>query len=180
MSEQVSGLSELDEFANEVGKFICYWGYKKIHGRVWTYIYLSSQPVDAGYLMQRLKVSKALISLTLNDLLNHNVIKDAGKSARGTQTYVANPDILSIILEILKQRERRMLAQAENSHKLLSALSEDNIENLGLRTDRLAAVGRLIDHAQDTLTSMLELTSVDLKGWKNLSDRDEQQIVQSS
>lgn len=54
---------ELEDLANEVGDFICYWGFKKIHGRLWTHIYLARVPLDAGQLMQRLKVSKALISL---------------------------------------------------------------------------------------------------------------------
>src|ERR1700730_8342606 len=94
---------ELEELAGEVGDFICYWGFKKIHGRLWTHIYLATLPVDAGQLMQRLKVSKALISLYLHDLLKYDVIIESGKSTRSTQTYVANPEVLDVILNVLRR-----------------------------------------------------------------------------
>lgn len=126
MSELEVFPPELEELASEVGEFICYWGFKKIHGRIWTHIYLAEQALDAGQLMQRLKVSKALISLSLNDLLKYDVILEAGKSSRGTQTYLPNPDVLDVILNVLRRRERKMLTKAETSHKMLSSLSEES------------------------------------------------------
>src|ERR1035437_5061829 len=142
---------ELEELAGEVGDFICYWGFKRIHGRLWTHIYLAKVPLDAGRLMQRLKVSKALISLSLNDLLKFDVILEAEKSARGTQTYVANPDVLDVILNVLRRRERKMLSKAETSHKMLSSLSQENFRRANLHSDRIQALGRMIEQAQNAL-----------------------------
>src|SRR6478609_9407227 len=148
---------ELEDLASEVGDFICYWGFKKIHGRLWTHIYLSNEPLDAGQLMQRLRVSKALISLSLNDLLRYDVIIENGKSARGTQTYVANPDVLDVILNVLRRRERKMLAKAETSFRMLSELSSENLDRANCQADRIQSLGRMIVQAQDALTSLLEL-----------------------
>lgn len=161
---------ELEELANEVGDFICYWGFKKIHGRLWTHIYLAKNPLDAGQLMQRLKCSKALISLSLNDLLKYDVIIENGKSPRGTQTYVANPDVLDVILNVLRRRERKMLTKAETSHKMLSSLSQENMGRANLLQDRVESMGRMIGQAQNALASLLELATLDLKTWEEINE----------
>ena len=161
---------ELEELADEVGDFICYWGFKKVHGRIWTHIYLANQPLDAGQLMQRLKISKALVSLSLNDLLNYDVILEGGKSSRGTQTYLANPDVLDVILNVLRRRERKMLAKAETSHRMLSSLSLEKIDRARLQPERLAALGKMIQQAQNALGSLLELVNVDLTSWEEINE----------
>lgn len=170
MSEQEVFPPELEELANEVGEFICYWGFKKIHGRIWTHIYLADQPIDAGQLMTRLRVSKALISLSLNDLLKYDVILESGKSARGTQTYVANPDVLDVILNVLRRRERKMLTKAETSHKMLTSLSDESRQRARLNDERVGALGRMIHQAQNALSSLLELATVDLTEWDRINE----------
>lgn len=170
MSEAELVPPELDELANEVGDFICYWGFKRIHGRLWTHIYLARQALDAGQLMKRLRVSKALISLSINDLLKFNVILENGKSSRGTQTYVANPDVLDVILNVLRRRERKMLAQAETHHKMLASLSTDTLRRAQLHTDRIASLGNMIQQAQNALFSLLELATLDLKSLEDMNE----------
>lgn len=160
---------EFEDLANEVGDFICYWGFKKIHGRLWTHLYLSKTALDAGQLMRRLRVSKALISLSLNDLLKYDVILESQKSDRGTQTYIANPNVVEIILNVLRRRERRMLAQAETSHKMLASLGADRLEKAQIESERLESLGRMIGQAQNGLLSLLELATVDLKNWEELA-----------
>ena len=161
---------ELEDLAAEVGEFICYWGFKKIHGRIWTHIYLSREPLDAGQLMVRLGVSKALISLSLNDLQRYDVIQDGPKSARGTQTYFANPDVLDVILNVIRRRERKMLARADQSHRLLSALNPDIQARAGVDLDRIESLGVIIGQAQNALTSLLELATVDLTTWELMNE----------
>lgn len=170
MSELEVFPPELDDLANEVGDFICYWGFKKIHGRIWTHIYLSDHALDAGQMMQRLKVSKALISLSLNDLLKFDVIREAGKSARGTQTYTTNPDVLDVILNVLRRRERKMLSQAETSHRLLASLNEESLKRARIQSERLEAMGRMIGQAQNGLSSLLELATLDLASWEDINE----------
>ncbi len=92
--------------------------------------------------MQRLKVSKALISLSLNDLLKYDVILESGKSSRGTQTYIPNPDVLDVILNVIRRRERKMLTKAETSHKMLSSLSEDSLRRARLSNEKNPRAGK--------------------------------------
>lgn len=178
MSELEALPPELEDLANEVGDFICYWGFKKIHGRLWTHIYLAQHPLDAGQMMHRLRVSKALISLSLNDLLKYDVIVEAGKSNRGTQTYLANPKVLDVILNVIRRRERKMLAQAETSHRMLCSLSRDSIHRAQLDLSRLEAIGRMIEQAQNALSSLLELATVDLKEWGEINESTDKRTPQ--
>lgn len=154
---------ELEDLANEIGNFILYWGFKKIHGRLWTLLYLSDQALDAGQLIRRLQVSKALVSITLSDLLHYGVILESGKSSRGTQTYIANPNVLDTILKVLRERERKMIANAQTSHQLLATLPSEIKERAALNGERVEALGRMIRQAQNALSSLLELTTFDFK-----------------
>lgn len=160
---------ELEELAMEIGKFIRYWGFKKIHGRIWTHLYLSDKPLDAGTLMSRLKVSKALMSLSLNDLLKYRVILDAGKSARGTHTYVANPQVLEVILNVLHRREKKMLAHIEMAHRMLKSTTSPSKTQADINEGRLENLGAMIHEAQNTLNSILELGNLDMRTWMQIN-----------
>ncbi len=98
-------LPELEDLADQIGEFIHYWGFKRIHGRIWTHIYLAAKPLDAADLVRQMKISKALVSISLRELIDFEVIEEVGKSSRGTHLYRANPDILKVILSVLRQRE---------------------------------------------------------------------------
>jgi DNA-binding transcriptional regulator GbsR (MarR family) len=166
----LQSVTELDALAIEIGKFIRYWGFKRVHGRVWTHIYLSSEPMDAGTLMKRLGVSKALMSLSLNDLLDFNVIHEGKRSSRGTQTYVANPQVIDVILEVLRRREKKLLAQIDASCKVLRAVSPDRLRQSLVNTARLDRLNALISEAKTTLEAMTELTSHDFSSWQELNE----------
>ena len=83
---------QLLQVAESVGRFIEYWGFKKIHGQIWTLIFLADRPVDANYLKHSLSVSKALVSMSLKDLIHYNVVYETEKTG-ATQTYMANTNI---------------------------------------------------------------------------------------
>lgn len=165
MNEDVKQAYELENLAVEIGKFIHYWGFKKIHGRIWTYIFLADTPPDAGVLMKKLNVSKALMSLSLNDLLDHQVIKEAGKSSKGTQTYMANPQILDVILQVLRNRERKMLSSISEAQKQLEACPQSQLAGESINSERLKALGMMVDLAQSTLDNIMSLGELNLDSW---------------
>lgn len=161
---------EVHDLADEVGKFIRYWGFKKIHGRIWAHIFLSETPLDAGALMERLQVSKALMSLSLKDLVEYDVIFEAAKSARGTQTYKANPEVVSVILNVLRRREKKMLAHIETAHRLVKNLPAVEQQKAQLSNSKIAEMGELIDQAQSALNGILDLAELDLSVWSQLTE----------
>jgi len=149
-------LPELEEFASEVGQFMEYWGFKKVHGLIWSHIYLSQKPLDATELMRRLQISKALVSISLKELLDFAVIEEAGKSERGTRLYSAREDLGATILDTLRRRERKMMARIRTSHSLLERLEADELEFHGIAQQKVALLGMLIRLVEQSLDHMIK------------------------
>jgi len=149
-------LNQLRKIDDLVGEFISYWGFKKIHGRIWLHLYTCKQPLDTAALMKRLKVSKGLMSIAIRELLDFEVILSVSTGAHGTVFYEANPDLQTVILNVLKNREQIMLAKTFTaSHELLSS-PHINHQSL-LDTERLRSVLAFIASAQDVLDTFLNL-----------------------
>ena len=96
-SNQIKISPELEDLAHQIGEFMEYWGFKKVHGQIWCHLFLSSTPLDASELMSRLGISKALVSISLKELLKYEVIRESGKSDRGTRCYQATEDVMTPI-----------------------------------------------------------------------------------
>lgn len=159
---------EVKAFADEIGNFIQYWGFKKIHGQIWANLYLSEVPLDANTLIARLEVSKALISISLKDLMEYDVVLPAGKGESSTQTYIANPQIIKVILSVLRQRELKMMSQIDSAFKILSHLPKEKKQALQLSDARLNLLGKSISRATTQLQNILRLASIDLKAWMKI------------
>src|SRR5690606_9879511 len=93
---------EFEDLASQIGEFIEYWGFKKIHGQIWTHIFLSQNPIDATTLVKRLHVSKALVSLAIKDLMKYEVIQVVGQGTRRKVLFQSNPDLTRVICSVLR------------------------------------------------------------------------------
>lgn len=149
--------AELAQLTEQIGEFIEYWGFKKIHGKLWAHLYIAAQPLDAGDLIHRLQVSKALVSITLSDLLRYKVIREAGKSSAGTLLYEANPHVLAVIVNVLRERERALLRRIEGSFDQVSALAEETRVLNGIQEQKLQQLGSMIKSACRGLDSFLSI-----------------------
>lgn len=154
--------SRLVNMADRVGSFIEYWGFKQVHGKVWTLVFLAPAPVDANYLRKTLGISKALTSMTIKDLLHYRVILEVEKERPGTQKYAPNPDIMGVILDVLRQREIQMLTELQTSFaSLQGAHAKKPMEQV--QSQRLGELGFMIDAAKTVLQSMTQSEKVDFK-----------------
>jgi len=161
---------ELEELANEVGQFISYWGFKKVHGRIWLHLYLSSEGLDASELMRRLKISKGLASISLADLLSYEVVVKAGLSKTGTQLYEANSNLTRVILQVLRQREKKMLAHTLSAFQQVRDLSQHEKDIWKISSKRLKTLGDFIHFGQVVLDSLLKLESISWEAFKRFGD----------
>lgn len=123
---------KLRDFANSVGDFIRYWGFRRIHGQIWALVYLSNKALSGAGLMRALKVSKALISPALSELLDYKLILNAGGDLK-TKLYTANPDISSVIENVLKTREKELLKESQNKLNELTLLNQSELSHLNTK-----------------------------------------------
>lgn len=150
-------LPEMEYLAELVGEFIEYWGFKKIHGKIWTHLYLSEVPLDASALIQKLEVSKALISISLKDLLDFHVIIESGLSAEGTRLYVANPDIQKVITNVIRQREKIMMGKIQAAFNHVKKLSKEEVTAHQLNSNRMKDLDKFIKNGEKGLDAIITL-----------------------
>jgi DNA-binding transcriptional regulator GbsR (MarR family) len=156
---------EVEDAAKQIGEFIEYWGFKNVHGRIWTHIFLSAEPLDAADLIDRLGISKALVSMSISDLLEYEVIQIAGKSPRSTITYRSNPDIVLVITNVLRKRERRMLSRVSAATRLLKTLPADCRASVKISDDRIQVLNEMVKTAESSLDTILEMGETSFRIW---------------
>jgi DNA-binding transcriptional regulator GbsR (MarR family) len=147
------------ELGAQVGNFIEFWGFKRIHGEVWLHLYVSKTPLDAGDLIARLGISKSLASLCLAELVHYDVIREAGKSDAGTTLYEANEDVVGVIANVLKMREKVMLDRIAEVAGRAGKLSLAAQEKASLRPDRITYVSEITTEAAGLLEMLLDRDS---------------------
>lgn len=147
--------NELFQLEDAVGNFMQYWGFKKIHGRIWSHLYLSANPLDTEELMQRLQVSKGLMSLAMRDLLEYDVIKQTSTGKHGTAFYIANEDLQNVIFNVLKQRETKMLQNSKALLEKLNKIKAHDLEKYELSPTRIKSALEMTSSAHSLLTMFL-------------------------
>lgn len=161
-------LFELHELADKVGEFIQYWGFKKIHGKIWCHLFLSKTPLDAQELMNRLDISKALVSQSLTELRTYRVVLEVGKGEKNTQCYTSNPELTDVIFGVLRAREKKLLCQIFAAYRLLDDLPNDTKEAGQIDLDKLKRLGTMIRFAEKFLAGVLAFDKLDFGQWKRI------------
>jgi DNA-binding transcriptional regulator GbsR (MarR family) len=140
---------ELKRLASVVGDFIRYWGFRRIHGQVWTQVYLSTAPLSGAELTRILGVSKALVSPALKELEFFDLIRRAAGGDEKTKRYEANPDVFSVIQKVLREREQKLLVRAaqgvEAAQKACAGSPAVNSERLEQLSEMVASANIAIE-----------------------------------
>lgn len=147
--------AELFKLEKIVGQFMEYWGFKNVHGRIWTHLFTSQVPLDSIELMARLGVSKGLMSIAIRDLLEYEVIKSDHTGRHGTTFYLANPDLLGVITNVLRKRESTMLTEAFETVESIQNLKAAELERAGISAEKMKQIANLTESAQALLGAFL-------------------------
>lgn len=147
----------LRQLSGAIGDFIRYWGFRRIHGQIWTQLFLSIRPLSGAELARRLKVSKALISPALGELESYGLIFHADGDAK-TKLYAANPEVFKVIREILKVREAQLIQKASDFYSDLSQLPSEAQSHGEIDQERMRRLGNMIASASDTLNLVMDLS----------------------
>lgn len=142
----------LQKLSLSVGNFIRYWGFRRIHGAIWTQLYLSKTPLSCTDLTARLGLSKALISPALDELCQYKLITEAPAPNEKTKVYKAAENINEVIQHVLRTREAKMLKQITND---FSAFSDMENESDAIDSSRVESLGEMIIAANLMLEIML-------------------------
>jgi DNA-binding transcriptional regulator GbsR (MarR family) len=159
---------EAEDVADLVGQFIEYWGFKRIHGRIWTCLFLSPRALTATDLVDRLQVSKALISLSLSELLEFQVIEETPERPAGPgrrKGYRVNPRITEVITQVLRGREQRLLGRIAASITTLARSPEDELIRHDVSPLRIERLATMTQEASQALDAIISLSNLSLCAW---------------
>lgn len=144
---------KLRKLSLSVGDFIRYWGFRRIHGAIWTQIYLSSEPLSCTELAKRLGLSKALISPALDELSQYRLIQETASPNEKTKLFIANEDIDSVIKAVLQERESRLLKLVSENFASFDLVDHDGA---GILPSRVKSLGEMIGSANLMLQALLD------------------------
>ena len=149
------------EACEAVGRVMELWGFKRVHGMVWTFIYLAAKPVTAQDLREGLGISTGLVSMTLSDLQRWGVVHRRSPHGERRDYYEAEANIWRPILKVLKEREFYQMSatvEALRGHQQALAAGHDSSEIYA--AGRLAELIQLGEMALRLMGQFLELGSM--------------------
>lgn len=146
---------ELTRLEDCVGEFMTYWGFKKVHGRIWTHLFTSKAPLDTEELMERLSLSKGMMSIAMRELVHHQVILEDHIGRHGVTFYKANPDLFGVITRVLRERETVMLAETESACQTLLKNNDSEFDKHGISREHCQEVLQFTQSASRLLDFFL-------------------------
>ncbi len=93
-----------------VGEFISYWGFKAVHGRIWTVLAARAEPMTQIEIAEFLGVSRSLVSGAISELTEHGLVEQIHRSRNAP--FRAVFDIWPPIASVLRSREWMLIESA--------------------------------------------------------------------
>lgn len=156
---------KIQELINDVGSFIEYWGFRKIHGKVWAKVYLSSKPLSTPEIVEGLDVSKALISGAINELLEHGLIEREGQVKYGGITYVACSNPAQVVREVIKNRELVLFNKIQNNLSLIEKIDVKRSNELNLNKTSIKNLKELTGYHKKMAQSLSKKNFKTMDEW---------------
>jgi len=144
-----------------IGDMVEVWGFKRVMGMVWAYLYLQDRPLSAQEIREGLGISSGLVSMVINDLERWGVVHKCTTPGERREYYEAEPNIWSPIAKVLREREMRQMQ--ETLDVLRSARDGVNREIPSGRLDDLIAAGDLAHQLIDQFINLGVLDVRDLR-----------------
>lgn len=144
--------------ATSIGEFIRYWGFRRVHGQIWTLVYLCTDPLSGIELANALKVSKALVSPALKELEDYKLIYQVEAENDRTKRYRANPDVFGVIQQVLISREMVILHQVNSQYDLLER-QQAQADDKNLNMTRMSELGDMVRSANAFINKVSQVDS---------------------
>jgi DNA-binding transcriptional regulator GbsR (MarR family) len=98
--------------ADNIGRLMEFWGFKRPMGRMWTVLFLSAEPLGAAELGERLKMSAGAVSMTLSELVKWGAVKKTWRPGERRDFYEAETEIWKLVRRVLGDRELTLVRDA--------------------------------------------------------------------
>lgn len=114
---------ELVQLAVRIGRLMKFWGFKEVHGRIWTLVYLSETALTSPDIMSTLSLSKSATNMALSDLKQFNLIEFAGIDDTRHQRYKTNLNFEQVLSKMFSVRFESLADELKSSLKALESVA---------------------------------------------------------
>ena len=169
-----------------IGQIIESWGFKKIMGTLWAFLYLCPEPATSKDICSNLKISPALASITLQDLQRWGVVTKLSSIGKRLDYYTAEHDIWKMIRKVMREREQMAIEQVQDKlNSAIAHLDDELATRMDIRSRRTSQFQKLrledlkkaTHSASQIMETFIEFGSLDisplfaaLKPYTNLSN----------
>ena len=159
-----------------VGQIVELWGFKRVLGMVWTYLYVSPRPLSAHDLREGLGISSGLVSMVLQELVRWGVVHRISSPGERREFYQAERNIWRPISKVLRERELyqmgatlERLRQVEGELETGPSLPDGEQELRHVAADRLAELIQLGELAYNMLDQFVSLGVLDIRDLRSVA-----------
>ena len=151
------------ELAGMMGDLMEFWGFRRPLGQAWTWLYFSGAPQSATQLQESLGLSSGTISTALKELRHWGVVKLQPRPGKNADVFIAEQDVLPILLKVLRERELELISRAIKALESAAQIKDASAEGQAFvqKVSRLLSVARA---GYGLLSSLLSLRSPDFEG----------------
>jgi DNA-binding transcriptional regulator GbsR (MarR family) len=141
-----------------VGQVVELWGFKRVHGMIWMYLYMHSTPVSTKDIQAALGISAGLVSMSLAELQHWAVVHRHSPPGERKDFFTAEINIGRPIMKVLREREAYQLGvMVETLRGVRADLDEKNESLAAQQLDALIRLGVL---GQELFHRFLDLGSL--------------------
>jgi HTH-type transcriptional regulator, glycine betaine synthesis regulator len=159
-----------DLFVHEVGSAIEFWGFKRILGQVWAWLYLEGEARSAAAIAGRLGLSKAAVSTAIAQLEHWGCVSRMRQPGERRELYLAEQDVWRMVSRVFRERELRKVDQSLDVFDRVMRLAKESMSRdlpwrhraraIHGRVDRLASLARI---AKTALVLALDRGRADIR-----------------
>jgi DNA-binding transcriptional regulator GbsR (MarR family) len=141
-----------------MGRITSFWGFSKIMGQLYGFLYLSPRPLTLDEMAENLSVSKGNVSINIRALERWSMVRQVWVKGDRKDFYEAETDFWKIIRGVLKEREKKEFDQALGSIGGLRKRGEE-IHKKAKSTETAFAIDRL-KKLEDFISTMDQLVGM--------------------
>jgi HTH-type transcriptional regulator, glycine betaine synthesis regulator len=156
--------------ADAIGDVIEHWGFRKALGRVWTVLFLNTDPLAAADLADRLSMSAGAVSTTLTELQRWGVARRVWRPGERKEYFEAETDFWKMISKVVSERERFLARSVKDSLDKAPELANDAPRSARSKhvVDRLRRLSSFASVAEAVLDSFIQSQRADFQKFGNL------------
>ncbi len=113
------------QFIQNWGVLGSQWGINRTMAQIHALLLVSSEPLSADEIMNQLKISRGNANMNVRDLMDWGIVEKILKPGERKEFFVAEKDIWTVAMRIVKERKRREVEPILNA---LNQLKEVDAE----------------------------------------------------